>query len=149
MAVSQSVSISSTEEKFASSWSAGRSPADETIEMFVQTLLSRLAGHHSRTLDGVTSTRYSILTNALEIQGVAIAIEGQVVQPLALSLFFGPDQLLSDGSCVYFGSIEQPSVYGSSTHKKLVNQLLAGFPTDFVWRHTFIRRQNDWMLKVD
>ncbi len=143
------MSIAASEERCALCFCEGILPDDETIETFVQTLLSRLAGHRSRTLDGVTSMRHSFLTSAVEIQGVAITVEGQLVHPLALSLFFGLDQRLGDGSCLCFGPIEQPSVYGSSAHKKLVNQLLAGFPADFLWRHTFIRHQNDWMLKID
>jgi hypothetical protein len=142
------VNIPTTEERFASCWSDGVFPDDETIETLVQSLLSSLAGHRHRSLDGVISMWHGTTSSGLEIQGAAITIDDQCAHPIEFSLLFGQDKRLSDGSRVSFGLNDLPNPYGSPEHSRLMNRLLASFPAHFQWLYTFIRNQNDWALSV-
>ena len=142
------MNIPAAEEKLASCWSDGALPDDETIETFVQALLSELAGHRHRSLDGVISMWHGTAINELEAQGTAITIDDQCAHPIELSLLFGSEKKLSDGSRVSFGLNDLSRPYGSPEHNRLMNKLLANFPARFEWRYTFIRNQNAWALSV-
>lgn len=142
------MSIRATEEIFASCWADGVLPDDETIETFVQSLLSSLVGHRHRSLDGVISMWHGTTISGLEIQGAAITVDDQCAHPIEISLLIGPDKQLSDGSRVYFGLNDLSNPYGSPEHNRLMNRLLASFPARFQWLYTFIRSQNGWVLSV-
>jgi hypothetical protein len=142
------VSIIITEEIFASCWADGVLPDDETIETFVQSLLSSFVGHRQRSLDGVISMWHCTTISGLEIQGAAITIDDQCAHPIEISLLFGTDKQLSDGSRVSFGLSDLPNPYGSPEHNRLINRLLASFPARLHWVYTFIRSQNNWARSV-
>ena len=140
--------ILSAEEKFVSDWFINGLHDDRTVETFVQSLLSALAGHRHRSLDGVISVWRHKAANSLEMQGVAITVDDQFANPIELSLLFASDKRLNRGSRVSFGLTGKPIIYGSPAHNKIVNHLLAGFPARFAWRYSFIRDQDRWVLRI-
>lgn len=137
--------ILAADQAIASSLSNCIQPSPEEIEELVQALLSSMADHSPRSLDGVLVFRETNEVRSYFGQGTAITVGDQHGHPLEWHLLLGEAQALAAGSYVRFGHVLHSHAYGSASSKRLMNECFVNFPSSLKWRHHFERTNQRWV----
>ena len=117
----------------------------DAVDDLVGFLLSGI-GYYGRPTDGVIFEYTEQKGNCVFGSGVAIMIEGQLVEPLRVEFTFNCSKTKLENGLVYFGDASTPAVrFGSREHWKLLKQIILDPRIEYPWKECFRRDATGWI----